>query len=387
MRNMTAFWKTYVPNFVAWAGVAAGVVAIVIGMGGSPQAALAQDVVQPEAPSAFCLSDSMLVIWSAAENGQAEAPVGWKLEQRRWESGRWVVQTFTFIGAQADGLLSEQGDSWLWDDENVDRNSPYTYRVRAIDADGSDTADRTWSPRTSIDCLSDTLNQPGLSLPRHHVDGLSMLWRTPNNGLNLVPDGWKVERRHLDPQGRDGAVQRFRFIGLEADALLTVDGRYWGWVDTTAEREVEYTYRVRAINADGSDLDGTGWSRDASGMRLAEFLDRPGISVPRLTEKGVSMFWHTQNRGEAKAPDGWKVERRHWASDGWVVQTFTFIGSDADALQTHSELYWDWVDDEAGFDEDYTFRVRAINVDGSDTEGRLWSRRAPVEDCPCDDQR
>ena len=99
------------------------------------------------------------------------------------------------------------------------------------------------------------------------------------------------------------------------------------------------------------------------------------------------MFWHTENRGRAKAPDGWKVERRHWDSGGWVVQTFTFIGSEADALQTFNEHYWDWVDEEAGFDEDYTYRVRAINADGSDMEGRDWSRRAPVEGCPCDDQR
>ena len=93
------------------------------------------------------------------------------------------------------------------------------------------------------------------------------------------------------------------------------------------------------------------------------------------------MFWHTRYRARADAPEGWQVERRHWESGQWVVRTFTFIGAQADALQTHSDQYWDWVDTSAEKDVDYTYRVRAINTDGSDVEGRVWSRRAPLECC------
>ena len=76
----------------------------------------------------------------------------------------------------------------------------------------------------------------------------------------------------------------------------------------------------------------------------ANALNQPGISVPQCHDNGVSMFWHTSNRGQHAAPEGWKVERRHLDSDRWVVQTFTFIGAQADALQTYNEEYWDWVD-------------------------------------------
>ena len=114
----------------------------------------------------------------------------------------------------------------------------------------------------------------------------------------------------------------------------------------------------------------------------ANTLDQPGISVPQCHDDGVSMFWHTSNSGQNAAPEGWKVERRHLDSDRWVVQTFTFIGAQADALQTYNEEYWDWVDTTAVPNVDYTYRVRAINSDGSDISGRVWSRRAPLECAP-----
>ena len=379
MRNLSGIWRGNTPGRVVWVGIAAAVVAILTGTAAAPRIVSANQVDPPNRPIVFCDDDVMGVLWSTGNDGEAEAPEGWKIERRRWNSGSWIVQTFTVLGDQAHAILTPNRDSWLWEDGSIDPNSPYTYRVRAINADGSDTEGRTWSERGLSDCLKDPSGQPGLSFPRQQVDGLSMLWRTRNHAQTEAPDGWKVERRNLDSEANP-VVQTFTFIGADAGALLTVDDRYWGWVDTSAEREVEYTYRVRAINADGSDLEGRIWSRDASGMRQAQFLDQPGISVPKRQATGVRMFWHTANRGQADPPDGWKVERRHRDPAGnWMVKTFVFIGVEADALQTHNEQYWDWVDTSAGPDVAYTYRVRAIDADGSNTEGRLWSRRASVE--------
>lgn len=91
------------------------------------------------------------------------------------------------------------------------------------------------------------------------------------------------------------------------------------------------------------------------------------------------MFWHTRNQSEAEAPEGWKIERRHVDSGAWVVRTFTFIAADADVLQTHSDEYWDWMDTSAEYGVQYTYRVRALNADGFEMDGRVWSRRAQVE--------
>ena len=107
---------------------------------------------------------------------------------------------------------------------------------------------------------------------------------------------------------------------------------------------------------------------------MAGPLDKPGISNPYCDENSnISLYWHTENRGKASAPDGWKLERQRYRSQ---TTTFTFIGADADALQTHSNKYWDYVDTIAPGIGGYTYRVRAINADETNMAGREWSRRA-----------
>lgn len=149
-------------------------------------------------------------------------------------------------------------------------------------------------------------DQPGITEPACLSDGIAMFWHTKDGGDAPAPAGWKVERRHQ--VSGTWVVQTFTFIGAEADALQTIDNRYWDWVDTSAARNVAYIYRVRAINADGSDMDGRIWSRDTEVLCRDESLDQPGLSGPMRQSNGVAMFWHTKNRGEAEAPDGWKVE-------------------------------------------------------------------------------
>ncbi len=379
MKDLPTTWKRGFSQSLLWFAVAAAVIITAAGTAVIPRAAWANSHDPPKLTAVFCHSDGNIMLWRTGNDGQVEAPEGWKVERtHRSSQGNSFVQTFTFIGSEADDLLTVNQDRWLWTDTSADRNLPYTYRVRATNADGSDMDGSTWSRSFAVDCFANTSEEPGISLPVRQDNAIAMLWRTKNGGQEGSPEGWKVERTLLDPEGTD-VVQIFTFTGADADALLTYDDRYWEWVDTSADRNVEYTDRVRAINSDGSDMDGRNWSRSVSPNRLQGPLDQPGVSVPRCQDNGVSMFWHTSNRGQDVAPDGWKVERRHRDSDGLVVQTFTFTGAQADALQTFNDEYWDWVDTTADPGVAYTYRVRAINSDGSYMSGRAWSRRAPVE--------
>ena len=106
--------------------------------------------------------------------------------------------------------------------------------------------------------------------------------------------------------------------------------------------------------------------------------DQPGLSVPYRESNGISMYWHTKNSGQASAPNGWRVERRHSSRHEWVTRTWNFKGSASDALQTYNDTYWDWEDRTRSQRVTYTYRVRAINADDSFTSGRQWSRRARV---------
>ena len=107
-------------------------------------------------------------------------------------------------------------------------------------------------------------------------------------------------------------------------------------------------------------------------------LEQPGISVPWCDSSGISIYWHTQNRGEKEAPDGWRVERRNLAESGWVVRSWDFIGTAADNLQTFNDRFWDWTDRSAEPNVAYTYRVKALESGSELPCCREWSRRAPV---------
>lgn len=377
MRQLPSIQIEHFSTSALWLSMAAAIFIILLGMAATSRIAMANNLGRADMGIVHCETDGVHMSWRTEREGQAPAPDGWRVERNHQDSkGNLVVQTFTFIGDEADALLTSNQEYWEWVDSNAERNVLYTYRVRATNADGSDMNGRAWSRNALVECSANANDQPGISEPQCQDNGVSMFWHTGNGAE--APDGWKVERSHQDAEG-NWIVKTFTFIGTDADALQTVRDDFWDWVDTSADGYVDYSYRVRAINADGSDVAGRVWSRHASTICTGGILDQPGISVPRRQDNGVSIFWHTRNRGEAEAPEGWKIERRHRDSGEWVVRTFTFIGADADALQTFNEKYWDWVDTSAEGNVEYTYRVRAINADGSDMDGRVWSRRAPVE--------
>ena len=105
------------------------------------------------------------------------------------------------------------------------------------------------------------MEEPGISIPTCTPDGISMYWHTENGGKAPPPEGWKLERRHQQ-DGEDVTTPR-TFVGPEADALRSVEDRYWDWTDTRTVAGTRYTYRVRAINEDKTYMAGRAWSRRA----------------------------------------------------------------------------------------------------------------------------
>ena len=262
MGNLSTIWEKRTSISSLWVTIAAAILITAVGTAALPGTAAATTLDPPELILVSCVDGGNVLLWRTGNNGEAEAPEGWKVERGHRDSeGNSVVRTFTFIGEEADALLTSDRDHWSWEDKSIDRNVEYTYRVRALNSDGSDMEGRDWSKSTSSTCLAGLLAQPGLSIPTGQDNGVSMFWHTMNRGQADAPDGWKVERRHWDSEG--WVVRTYTFIGAEADALQTFSEQYWDWVDTTADQGVAYTYRVRAIKADGSDMDGRVWSRRA----------------------------------------------------------------------------------------------------------------------------
>ena len=112
---------------------------------------------------------------------------------------------------------------------------------------------------------------------------------------------------------------------------------------------------------------------------LTDYTEKPGISVPMCKPNGIFIFWHMAIKFEDDPPpNGWRVERRHLSNGAWTTTRFDFLGAESDALQTFNDEYWDWIDISRRSGVDYTYRVRPLDNNGELTDGRMWSRRAPV---------
>ena len=211
MKDLPTTWKRGFSQSLLWFAVTAAVIITAAGTAVIPRAAWANSHDPPKLTAVFCHSDGNIMLWRTGNDGQVEAPEGWKVERtHRSSQGNSFVQTFTFTAAEADDLLTFNQDGWLWTDTSADRNLPYTYRVRATNADGSDMDGRTWSRSFAVDCFADASEEPGISLPVCQDNGIAMLWRTKNGGQEGAPEGWKVERTLLDSEGTD-VVQIFTF--------------------------------------------------------------------------------------------------------------------------------------------------------------------------------
>ena len=78
---------------------------------------------------------------------------------------------------------------------------------------------------------------------------------------------------------------------------------------------------------------------------LIDDTGRPGISEPMCQSRGINIFWHAAAEYEDDPPpQGWRVERRYFGDGEWITDRFDFLGAAAEALQTHSDEYWDWTD-------------------------------------------
>ena len=233
--------------------------------------------------------------------------------------------------------------------------------------------------------LTSDAERPRISVPACESNGISIFW---HSGMDFqddpAPYGWRVERRHRS-EG-EWITQRFDFLGAASDALQTYSEAFWDWTDTTRQLDVGYTYRVHALDENGELMGGRDWSRRAPVLctqrDLSAFREQPGISQPACESNGISIFWHVGiDFGDQPPPHGWRVERRRLSDGAWTTTRFDFTGAESDALQTHSDEYWDWTDTTHRLDVDYTYRVHTLDSAGQLLDGRNWSRRTPAF-CP-----
>ncbi len=148
--------------------------------------------------------------------------------------------------AQVDGKIT----SYL--DTKVSNGAPYTYTVRAIDAKGKSSYNKTGIKYTFV-------TSPKISSAANTATGVYLKW-------NKIPGATKY--------------RLYRKTGNSSWVKLTdVSSSKTAYVDKTAKSGVTYTYTVRACN-------GTSWSSYYSGQ-VIEFLATPVSLTAKSTKSGV----------------------------------------------------------------------------------------------------
>ena len=113
----------HVPITAIWLGAAVAILTTPLVTAATSPTASANNFDRADIEIAHCETDGVHLSWRTENEGQAAAPDGWKVERiHRDSEGNRVAQTFTFIGDDADALVTSDRDYWDWTDDSVAQN-------------------------------------------------------------------------------------------------------------------------------------------------------------------------------------------------------------------------------------------------------------------------
>ena len=107
---------------------------------------------QPGISVPRCDGSAIALYWHTHTYGTAAAPYGWRVQRRHLGSDDFVVWIRDFLGSAATNLQTYSSKYWDWTDNTASPGIDYTYRVRALDENGNEMADRRWSRRAPASC-------------------------------------------------------------------------------------------------------------------------------------------------------------------------------------------------------------------------------------------
>ena len=191
-------------------------------------AAHAQEGAAPAKPtglSAEVSHDSVTLTW---DDPQDDSISGYVILRRNRD---------TDAQGQFSELVADTGSAATsYTDESVAAETPYTYRIKAINAHGSSWRSRWLHIDTPAAPVPD--KPTGLAAAASH-DSVTLTWDDPNDDSIT---GYVILRRNRDT---DAQGQFSKLVADTGSAATT-------YTDDSVAAETPYTYRIKAINAHGS---------------------------------------------------------------------------------------------------------------------------------------
>jgi fibronectin type 3 domain-containing protein len=226
-------------------------------------------------------------------------------------------------------------------DTDVDPNTAYTYRVRAVAADNASPYSNEASATTpALDVPTAPNNLTATAVSTSEID-LEWVDRSDNE------TGFKIERR----KGTSGTFTQ----------IDTVDADVESYNDTGLLSDTTYQYRVRAFNSDGN----SDYSNVATATTLAKPAGPNAPSALRATinsSRSVTLTWQDNSDNES----GFQLERA--AGIGDFVRIIT-LGPNTTTF-TDNALQPNTV---------YRYRIRAVNENGASAYSNTVQVRTPVD--------
>lgn len=282
-----------------------------------------------------------------------------------WDEQGFVVERRTGAGIYAQvGTVGANGTSF-WD-AGVSANTTYTYRVTSFNASGSsyplETNDisTAWlvnggaAPAAAASIASGAPMAPGyLSATPASANSISLAWASGSAGQEI---GFKIDRATWG-----GAFVTIATVGQGVTSYT--DNAYSGGVTGGTQ----YTYRVRAYNAQGD----SGFSNSSaavtptgsgaavipvytpSPVASSGTLAAPGyLSATATSATSIALNWASGSAGQEA---GFKIDRATWGG------AFTTIATVGQGVTSYTDNAYSGG---VTASTQYTYRVRAYDAQG-----------------------
>ena len=242
---------------------------------------------------------------------------------------------------------------------NRTNGTTYTYKVRAVNAQGESTESNEDSARPTATVTSTAPPAPTNLTAQAGDRSVTLTWTTPGNGGSTIT---KHQYREKIESGEFG-----NWMNIPNSAEGQANANSYTVPDLT--NGITYTFEVRAANAQGESTES-----NEDSARPATVPDAPTNLTAQAGDRSVTLTWTTPgNGGSAITKHQYREKVGTGAFGNWTNIPNSAEGQANANSYTVSDLTNGII---------YTFEVRAVNAQGQSTESNEDSARPILSSYP-----
>ena len=294
---------------------------------------------------------SVTLTWTTSGNGgSAITKHQYREKIESGEFGNWMN-----IPNSAEG----QANANSYTVPNRTNGTTYTYKVRAVNAQGESTESNEDSARPTATVTSTAPPAPTNLTAQAGDRSVTLTWTTPGNGGSTIT---KHQYREKIESGEFG-----NWMNIPNSAEGQANANSYTVPDLT--NGITYTFEVRAANAQGESTES-----NEDSARPATVPDAPTNLTAQAGDRSVTLTWTTPgNGGSAITKHQYREKVGTGAFGNWTNIPNSAEGQANANSYTVSDLTNGII---------YTFEVRAVNAQGQSTESNEDSARPILSSYP-----